>query len=301
MRIVAALGGNALLERGERPDSDTQQAHVAQAADALVPLAREHELVLTHGNGPQVGLLAMQSAADPALARPYPLDVLGAQTQGMIGYWLMQALQNSGIVRPLACLVSRTLISADDPAFARPTKFVGPVYGRQQARQLAAERGWQVGQDGSTWRRVVASPEPLELVDLPMITLLLGSGAIVVCSGGGGVPVTRDSAGALHGAEAVVDKDLTAALLAQAVGADVLLLLTDVDAVQADYDTPQGRPIRHATPDELRALSFPDGSMGPKVEAVCRFVAATGRMAVIGRLEDAEAMAHGKAGTVVMA
>jgi carbamate kinase len=299
MRIVAALGGNALLQRGERPDAAIQQAHVARAADALAPLARDHELVLSHGNGPQVGLLAMQSGLDPVLAGPYPLDVLGAQTQGMIGYWLMQAIQNAVPGRPVACLVSRTLIRADDPAFAAPTKFVGAVYPEAQARQLAAERGWQVRQDGIAWRRVVPSPEPLELIDLPAVTLLLASGAIVICTGGGGVPVTRDSAGRLRGAEAVVDKDLTAGLLARAVEADILLLLTDVDGIQAGYGTPGARPLRNITPDELRSLSFPAGSMGPKVEAVCRFVAGTGRMAVIGRLEDAEAMAAGKAGTVV--
>ncbi len=301
MRIVAALGGNALLERGERPDSDIQEEHIAQAVQALVPLARQHDLVITHGNGPQVGLLAMESARDTALTHPYPLDVLGAQTQGMIGYWLMQELQNSGAGKPVACLVSRVVVSADDPAFGRPVKFVGPVYDEARARELAAARGWQVREDGTAWRRVVPSPEPAELVDLPMIALLIGSGAIVICAGGGGVPVTRDGAGMLHGAEAVVDKDLTAALLASAVGADVLMLLTDVDAVQDGYGTPGAHPIRHATPRELRARDFPDGSMGPKIEAVCRFVEATGRMAVIGRLDDAEAMATGKAGTVVTA
>jgi carbamate kinase len=301
MRIVAALGGNALLERGERPDSDTQQAHVVQAAQALAPLAREHQLVLTHGNGPQVGMLAMESALDSMLARPYPFDVLGAQTQGMIGYWLMQAMQNAVPARPVACVLSRTLIRADDPAFGAPAKFVGPVYPEAQARRLAAERGWQVRQDGSAWRRVVPSPEPLELIDLPTVRLLLGSGTIVICAGGGGIPVTRDSAGKLHGAEAVVDKDLTAGLLAGAIGADLLLLLTDVEAVQAGYGTPQARPLRNTTPDELRSLSFPAGSMGPKVEAVCRFVAQAGRMAAIGRLDDAVAMAAGQAGTVVKA
>ena len=289
MKIVAALGGNALLERGEAPDSDIQEAHVARAVEALVPVARQHELVLTHGNGPQVGLLAMESARDPSLTRPYPLDLLGAQTQGMIGYWLVQALQNADVGRPVACLISRTLVSAEDPAFSRPTKFVGPIYSEAQARELAAARGWQVRPDGPAWRRVVPSPEPVELLDLPMISLLVGSGTIVV------------SAGFLHGAEAVIDKDLTAALLARALDADVLLLLTDVDAVQDGYGTPQARPIHHITPSELRSRTCPDGSMGPKVEAVCRFVAATGKMAVIGRLADAEAMAEGKAGTVIKA
>ncbi|MGO8882727.1 MAG: hypothetical protein ACLPUO_19815 [Streptosporangiaceae bacterium] len=184
MRVVAALGGNALLERGERPDSDIQQVHIAQAARARAPLARQHQLVITHGNGPPVGLLAMESARDDALTHPYPLDVLGAQTQGMIGYWLLQELQNCGAGKPVACLVSRTLVSAADPAFGRPTKFVGPVYDEARARELGAARGWQMRQDGAAWRRVVPSPEPAELLDLPAISLLLGSGAIVACSGG---------------------------------------------------------------------------------------------------------------------
>ena len=301
MRVVAALGGNALLERGEPPDSDVQQAHIARAVGALAPLAGDHDLVITHGNGPQVGLLAMESARDTALTRPYPFDVLGAQTQGMIGYWLVQALQNALPGRLAGCLVCRTLVSADDPAFANPVKFVGPVYAEARARQLAAEYGWQVRRDGNAWRRVVPSPEPAELLDLPLISELVRTGAIVVCAGGGGVPVTRDAAGFLRGAEAVVDKDLTAALLARALHADALLLLTDVDCVQDQYGTQQARPIRLATPSVLRALQFPAGSMGPKVDAACRFVEATGAMAAIGRLDDAEALLYRKAGTIVAA
>ena len=301
MRVVAALGGNALLQRGEPPDSDVQQAHIADAVRALAPLATDHDLILTHGNGPQVGLLAMESARDTALTRPYPFDALGAQTQGMIGYWLVQALQNALPGRLACCLVCRTLVSADDPAFARPVKFVGPVYGEARARQLAAEYGWQVRRDGTAWRRVVPSPEPVELLDLPLIGELVRAGAIVVCAGGGGVPVTRDAAGILRGAEAVVDKDLTAALLARSLAADALLLLTDVDCVQDQYGTQQVRPIRLATPAEMRALQFPAGSMAPKVDAACRFVEAGGAMAAIGRLDDAEALLHRKAGTIVAA
>jgi carbamate kinase len=301
VRVVAALGGNALLERGEPPDSDVQQAHIARAVRALAPLAADHDLVITHGNGPQVGLLAMESARDTALTRPYPFDVLGAQTQGMIGYWLVQALQNALPGRLAGCLVCRTLVSADDPAFANPVKFVGPVYAEARARELAAEYGWQVRPDGTAWRRVVPSPEPAELLDLPLISELVRTGAIVVCAGGGGVPVTRDAAGFLRGAEAVVDKDLTAALLARALHADALLLLTDVDCVQDQYGTQQARPIRLATPSVLRALQFPAGSMGPKIDAACRFVEATGAMAAIGRLDDAEALLYRKAGTIVAA
>ena len=225
MRVIIALGGNALLERGEAPNSDIQETHVVSAVTALAPLAGQHQLLITHGNGPQVGVLALESARDPALSHPYPFDVLGAQTQGMIGYWLVQALRGAVPGQPAGCLLSRTVVRADDPAFGDPTKFVGPVYDEARARQLAAERGWDVRQDGTAWRRVVPSPEPVELVELEMIKLLAGSGAIVVCAGGGGVPVVRDDTGALRGVEAVVDKDLTAALLARDMAADALVIL----------------------------------------------------------------------------
>jgi carbamate kinase len=299
VRIVAALGGNALLERGEKPDADIQEHHVQQAVDALAPLARAHDLIVTHGNGPQVGMLALESARDPALTRPYSLDVLGAQTQGMIGYWLVRALRGAVPGKPAGCLVGQTRVDPDDPAFTHPAKFVGPVYQEAEARDLAAERGWTVRRDGAMWRRVVPSPEPLELVELPLIQVLLAAGALVVCAGGGGIPVVADASGALRGVEAVVDKDLTAAVLARAVNADVLLLLTDVDAVTDGFGTLDARPVRHATPSQLRARSFPAGSMGPKAEAACRFVEATGRMAAIGRLDAAAALLRREAGTIV--
>jgi carbamate kinase len=299
MRIVAALGGNALLMRGESPDAGIQEAHVRQAAQALAPVLAAHDVIITHGNGPQVGLLALESARDPALSYPYPFDVLGAQTQGMIGYWLVQALQNAMPSRPAACLICRTVVSASDPAFASPAKFVGPVYDEEQARQLAAVRGWDMRRDGTAWRRVVPSPEPAELVDIEQIRLLASSGVTVVCSGGGGIPVARDAAGRLRGVEAVIDKDLAAAMLARQTGADALLLLTDVDGIQEDYGTPRARPIHRATVGQLRARSFPAGSMGPKAEAACRFAEATGGVAAIGRLGDAEALLAGRTGTVV--
>jgi carbamate kinase len=300
MRIVAALGGNALLERGEQPDSDIQQAHVRRAAAALAPLAREHDLIVTHGNGPQVGMLALESAQDPALSRPFPFDVLGAQTQGMIGYWLAQALGGAASARPVGCLICQVLVDADDPAFDSPTKFVGPVYQERQARELAASRGWAVRRDGVAWRRVVPSPEPRGLVELPLIRLLVDSGALLVCAGGGGIPVIADASGALKGVEAVVDKDLTAAMLARALQADSLLLLTDVDGVMDGYGTAEARRISSATSSQLRARSLPSGSMGPKVEAACRFAAATGHAAAIGRLDDAAALLAGTVGTTVL-
>ncbi len=299
MKIVAALGGNALLERGEPPESRIQEGHVIKAVAALAPLAADHELVITHGNGPQVGMLAMESARDPVLTRPYPFDVLGAQTQGMIGYWLALALQNQLPGRQVSCLISRTLVRAEDRAFAHPDKFVGPVYDEQHARVLAATQGWDVRRDGTRWRRVVPSPEPAELLDLPAVRTLLDTGAIVICSGGGGVPVTGGRDGRLHGVEAVIDKDLAAAMLAIALRADALLLLTDVAAVQDEYGTPRARPIGRATPAWMRSRAFPAGSMGPKVEAACRFAEATGKPAAIGRLTDAGDLLAGQTGTIV--
>ncbi|MEU8583013.1 carbamate kinase [Streptomyces abikoensis] len=299
MRVVVALGGNALLRRGDRPDATVQHANVKAAVTALAPLAHWHQLVITHGNGPQVGLLALQSAADHTLTSPYPFDVLGAETQGMIGYWLLQSLQNALPGRQVCALLNQTLVSAADPAFDHPTKFVGPVYEREEAERLAVERGWTVRRDGDHWRRVVPSPDPQRVVETRLIRLLLTSGAVAVCAGGGGVPVIRDEAGRLTGVEAVVDKDLTAALLAEALDADALLLLTDVPEVVRGYGTPHAEPIRHTTPGRLRAEEFPAGSMGPKVEAVCRFVELTGGMAAIGSLQDAAALLAGTAGTVV--
>jgi len=299
MRIVVALGGNALLRRGEAPDSEVQAHHITQAVEALAPLARDHELVVTHGNGPQIGLLALESARDPSLAHPYPLDVLGAQTQGMVGYWLLQALENAAPGRRVACLVTQTLVAADDPAWASPTKFIGPVYDEREAQRLAAERGWEVRIDGDAWRRVVASPDPLGVVEESLIELLLSQDVIVVCAGGGGAPVVRDATGRLRGVEAVVDKDRTSAVLATSVKADALILLTDVPGVVAGFGTDRARTLGRTSVEQLRTLDLPAGSMGPKVDAVCAFVEQTGRFAAIGALTDAEAILARKAGTFV--
>jgi carbamate kinase len=300
MRLVVAVGGNALLERGEVPLAEIQEKHVGVAVDALVPLAGDHDLVITHGNGPQVGMLANESALDPDLPSPYPLDVLGAQTQGMIGYFLLQAFENALPGRQVVSLVCQTEVAADDPAFERPTKFVGPVFSEADGRKLAALRGWQIRPDGSAWRRVVASPEPLAMVELPTIRLLLGDGAVVICAGGGGIPVIRGQDGRLRGAEAVIDKDLGAALLARDLEADALLILTDVANVETGFGTKTAHPIGRTTPDRLRAQPFPAGSMGPKVEAACRFVEATGKPAMIGQLDDAADLLRGTRGTIVV-
>jgi carbamate kinase len=302
LRVLVALGGNALLHRGQPPDADTQRTSVAVAAKAIAEIARDHDVVVTHGNGPQVGMLALESAADPALTRPYPLDLLVAQTQGMIGYLIGQALQNELPTRQIGTVLTQTLVSNADPAFADPTKFIGPTYTQEQANLLAEQHGWSVRQDGSSWRRVVPSPRPERIVETRLVRQLVESGAIVVCAGGGGVPTVRDEhTGQLRGVEAVVDKDLVSALLAEALDADALLLLTDVPAVMTGFGTPDEKPIRETTPAQLRAQQFPAGSMGPKIDAVCRFVELTGALAAIGTLESASAMLRGEAGTIVTA
>jgi carbamate kinase len=296
--VVAALGGNALLRRGEPADAETQRHNVELAVRALAGLAERHELVVTHGNGPQVGLLALQSEAYREVPA-YPLDVLGAESEGMIGYLLEQGLDNELPGREVCTLLTQVIVDPRDQAFAHPTKPVGPVYDDVAASRLADERGWAVARDGDGWRRVVPSPEPLRIVELGAIRLLVDAGVIVVCVGGGGVPVVSNGDGGLRGVEAVVDKDLAGAMLAQALGADALLLLTDVSAVELDHGTPNARPLRHATPDQLRQLDLAAGSMGPKAEAAARFVESSGGMAAIGALEDAVAMLVGDAGTLV--
>ena len=299
MRIVAALGGNALLERGQAPDAAVQVANVRAAAARLAELAQDHELVITHGNGPQVGVLALESANDERLSEPYPFDTLGAQTQGMIGYWLLQAMQNALPGRQVASMVNQTLVLAGDPALEHPTKFVGEVYTRDEAQALAATRGWTVRPDGEHYRRVVGSPAPQRVIETRLVRTLLQAGAVVICAGGGGVPVIRNTHGKLQGVEAVIDKDLTAAVLAEDLEADALLILTDVNGVYTHYGTPHAKQIPRATPTTLRALNPPAGSMGPKVEAVCRFVELTGDMAAIGRLHDATRIIQGTAGTII--
>jgi carbamate kinase len=301
MRVVVALGGNALLQRNERPDAVIQRRHVRQAAAALAPLAADNQLVLCHGNGPQVGMLALESEADTSLSRPYPLDVLVAQTQGMIGYWLVQELGNAGVAQPTLCVVSQTVVDPADPAFGKPTKFVGASYDESQAQALAASQGWTIAADGPRWRRVVASPKPLGLVEIETVRSLAEAGVLVVCGGGGGVPVIRSSGGELTGVEAVVDKDLTAAELAITLKADRLLVLTDVPAIIRGFGTPDAQPIQTIDTDALSAMTFPAGSMGPKVEACIRFVRASGQPAAIGALTDAAGILAGRAGTTITA
>ncbi len=303
MRVVVALGGNALLKRGEPMTADNQRINVRSAAPALASVAKEHQLVLSHGNGPQVGLLALQAAAYTEV-EAYPLDILGAQTEGMIGYVLEQELGNAMPPdAPLATLLTMVQVDVDDPAFDDPTKFVGPVYTRDQADALGAAKGWVFKPDGDSWRRVVASPEPRHIFEIRPIRWLLEHGVVLICAGGGGVPTTflPDAAKTLVGVEAVIDKDFASELLAREVAADLFVMATDVDAVYADWGTPEQRALGRVPVDELRKQTFPAGSMGPKVEAACRFVEATGGRAAIGALTQIQQIVDGDAGTQVVA
>jgi carbamate kinase len=300
MRLLVALGGNALLRRGEALSAAVQRRNVRAAAAALAPLAQAHELIVSHGNGPQVGLLALQSAAyDPS--ESVPLDVLGAESEGMIGYMIEQELASLlAPDRELATVLTMVEVDPDDPAFRAPRKFIGPVYDKPQAEELAAERGWAIAPDGSGWRRVVASPRPQRILEIRAIEWLLEKGAIVICAGGGGIPTIRDAEGRLEGAEAVIDKDLAGALLAEQLDVDLFVMATDVDAVYLDWGRPEARAIRHVSPEALGRHDFAAGSMGPKVEAACRFVEATGGFAAIGALGDLAAIVAGEAGTRVI-
>jgi len=298
MRVVIALGGNALLRRGEPMDIELQRSNLKRAAVAIAEIAEHHQVVITHGNGPQVGLLALQNEAyqDSPSA---PLDVLDAETEGMVGYLLEQELGHHLPSGRLATLLTQVVVDPEDPAFRRPTKPIGPVYDEATARQLADARGWTVRPDGDRWRRVVASPLPTRIVEIETIELLVRSGIIVTCAGGGGIPVVPDGHGGFRGVEAVIDKDRSAAFLAYELRADALLLLTDVDAVYEGWGTPASRPLHDTTVAHLRSLDAAEGSMGPKIDAVCQFIDAGGSLAAIGALDDAAALLRGEAGTVL--
>jgi carbamate kinase len=301
MRIVVALGGNALLRRGEPMTAAAQHINVRIAAVALADLARDHQIILTHGNGPQVGLMALQAAAfDPQ--SPWPLDILGAETEGMIGYMIEQEVMNAlPFGANCATLLTRVEVDRNDPAFLTPTKPIGPVYTTEQARAVLADHDWPMIDTGAGLRRVVPSPSPQAILGLHAIRLLVDAGICVICAGGGGIPVMRKPDGGMEGVEAVIDKDRTAALLATALQADVLLMLTDVDAIFADWGTPQQAAIRHITPDALQVMAFDAGSMAPKVDSACSFVRAGGALAGVGRLSDARAIVQGRAGTRITA
>jgi carbamate kinase len=297
MLVVIALGGNALLQRGQPMTEQQQRVNVKRAAQAIAEVAREHSIVITHGNGPQVGLLALQSAAYTEV-EPYPLDALGAQTEGMIGYLIEQELGNLlPYEQHIATILTMIEVDQSDPAFQKPSKPIGPVYTREQAERLAKERGWTIAPDNDKFRRVVPSPLPKHIFEIDAINLLVKNGVTVICAGGGGIPTVYRPGRILVGVEAVIDKDRAGALLAQELGADAYLMLTDVKAVYTNWGKPDARAIRRTSPDAMEALNFAAGSMGPKVEAACDFVRKTGGIAGIGSLEEALPMLQGTAGT----
>jgi carbamate kinase len=299
MRIVVALGGNALLRRGQPMTAEAQRANVKIAAAALAEIYPGNELVITHGNGPQVGLLALQGAAyNPE--EVYPLDVLGAQTEGMIGYMIEQELGNLlPFEVPFATILTMVEVDRDDPGFAFPTKFIGPVYSESDAERLKTEKGWIMKPDGDKWRKVVPSPQPKQIFEVRPIRWLLERGTIVIAAGGGGIPTVYEHGRKLRGIEAVIDKDLCSELLARQLDADFFLMATDAEAVFLDWGKPTAKAFRRASPAAMRDYSFPAGSMGPKVEAACHFADVTGKQAGIGALKDLAAILRGEAGTTI--
>ncbi|WP_308380515.1 carbamate kinase [Serratia marcescens] len=296
--LVIALGGNALLQRGAVLSAENQYKSIALIADAIGKLAQKYRIAIVHGNGPQVGLLALQNLAYRDVP-PYPLDILVAESQGMIGYMLAQQLNACHPQQPVSTLLTRVLVDAQDADYQAPSKFIGPVYAPEQRQALEAKYGWTLKADGNYIRRVVPSPAPQKILDIEAITLLLSQRHIVICNGGGGIPMIADEHG-LTGSEAVIDKDLAAALLAEQVGADHLVILTDADAVYQEWGTPRQRAIRRATTQELAPMAVADGAMGPKIMAVSRFVDRTGRTAHIGGLQDIDAVLAGQAGTSIL-
>jgi carbamate kinase len=303
MRIVVALGGNALLKRGEPMTADVQRSNVKVAAQSLAPVAEKHQLVLSHGNGPQVGLLALQASAYKDV-EAYPMDVLGAQTEGMIGYLIEQELGNLlPFEVPFATILTMVEVDPEDPAFENPTKFVGPVYDKSEADQLAQEKGWVFKQDGNKWRRVVPSPLPKRIFEMRPVKWLLEHNTVVICGGGGGIPTmyVPGEERKLTGVEAVIDKDLVSELLARELEADLFVMATDVDGVYLDWGKPTQRKLAQISASELKTHTFAAGSMGPKVSAAIQFVERTGRRAAIGSLEDIERIVEGKAGSNVIA
>jgi carbamate kinase len=299
MKVVVAIGGNALLKRGEVLSAENQRANMRVAAGALAAIAKLNQLILVHGNGPQVGLLALEADAYKG-APPYPFDVLGAESQGMIGYVVEQELKRALPAHEFATLLTQTRVDARDPAFSAPSKPIGPVYEEAAARALAGERGWSIAPDGKGYRRIVASPMPVEIVEIAAIRRLVDAGITVICAGGGGVPVIRSADGGLSGAEAVIDKDLAAQVLAVALGAERLVILTDVDGVYLDWGKPEKKLLREAKAGDLIKGNFAKGSMGPKVSAACAFALSTGHPASIGNLADAARVMNGEAGTRIV-
>lgn len=299
MRIVIAIGGNALLLRGQPLEIDNQRCNIKNACASIAQIAEQHEVIVTHGNGPQIGLIALQAAAYKQVTT-YPLDVLGAESQGMIGYLLAQELKNQLPDQKIAVILTQVMVAPDDPAFNKPTKFIGPIYTKEEAQHLVEKCQWNFAKDGNHLRRVVPSPLPQEIVEIATIRALVNDKTLVICTGGGGIPIIRDSKNHYSGVEAVIDKDFATALLAEQLNADCLLLLTDVANVIASWGEPGERPIDIIKRQEIETLSFACGSMGPKVAAACQFVKNTSKIAHIGLLTDAIHIVQHKAGTTIV-
>lgn len=298
MRIVIALGGNALLEKDQPPEAELQHLNISAAARAIAKIAYGNELVISHGNGPQVGLLALQADSYPQ--KPYPLDILDAESEGMLGYQIQQALMNALPERQVVALLTQVLVDEKDSAFENPTKPIGAFYPSSERKALNQQHGWVLAEFEKGLRRLVASPEPKVILELAAIKLLMTNGIMVVCSGGGGIPVVQDASGQLRGVAAVIDKDLTSALLATALEADTLLLLTDVDAVYKDWGREHASPLKQATVGELRSMAFETGTMAPKIKAACRFVEDTGNCAYIGQLNRIAEILARQSGTKII-
>ena len=295
MKIAIALGGNALLRRGESMTAENQRINIALACKALARVGKKHQLILSHGNGPQVGLLSLQAEAYADKVTPYPFDILGAESQGMIGYLFAQELHNAMPDNEIAAVLTQVEVDINDPAILNPSKFIGPVYTKEEADNIAEEKGWTIKPDGQYFRRVVPSPRPKSIIEIESIRTLVDNGTVVVAGGGGGVPVTVEG----RGLEAVIDKDLCCGLMARELNADMLILATDVKCVFINFGKPDARAIKAANPQVLSALNFSAGSMGPKIQATCEFALNTGKYAVIGALDDIEAMVEGNAGTLI--
>ena len=299
MRVVVALGGNALLQRGQDLNAENQRENIRVAATQLAEVHKHHQLIIAHGNGPQVGLLALMDAAYTAVD-PYPLDVLGAETVGMIGYIIEQELGNIIPFKDhIVTVLTQVLVDPGDPAFQNPTKHVGPIYDQVESKRLRKEKGWSMAADGKHFRRVVPSPLPQRIIELNVIRMLVDNGVVVICAGGGGIPTAYDQDQKLYGVEAVIDKDLASALLSRELDAEMFVMLTDVANVYADFGTPQQRAIKAAHPDALKQLDFVAGSMGPKIVSACQFVRETGKQSAIGKLSDLTGIMSGEAGTLI--
>jgi carbamate kinase len=294
-----ALGGNALLQRGQVMSAENQRNSIRMAAQQLAEVHKNHSLVIAHGNGPQVGLAALMDAAYTE-TEPYPLDVLGAKTIGMIGYIIEQELGN---IIPfedhIVTVLTQIVVDQNDPAFEKPSKPVGPVYSKKEAEKLQKEKGWAMAPDGQYFRKVVPSPLPQRIIEMNVIKMLVDNGVVVICAGGGGIPVAYDDNKKLFGVEAVIDKDLASGLLAREVGAEMFVMLTDVASVYVNFGMDNQKAIKAAHPDALEAVEFAGGSMGPKVIGACQFVRDTGHRSAIGQLSDLSDIMAGKAGTLI--